>query len=51
MALLRALAPVLRLLFDKVLTHAQFASALIIPDFDRALHTLIAQLICAHLRD
>jgi hypothetical protein len=36
---------------DKALTHAQFASALIISNFDRALHTLLAQLICAHLRD
>jgi len=27
------------------------ASALIIPNFDRALHILIAHLICARLRD
>lgn len=30
---------------------ARLASALIIPNFDRALHTLTAHLICARLRD
>jgi len=30
---------------------ARIASAIIIPNFDRALHTLITHLICARLRD